>query len=96
MNEINSYASPSRLTDFSSLPPAFTFVGDIEPFYSETLEYFKKLNEAGIEAKVEVYPNCFHAFDMLLPKKAESIKAIKSFNEAFSYAKKNYYKKQNK
>lgn len=90
--EVPSYASPSRLTDYSNLPPAYTFVGDIEPFYCETLDYIKKLNEAKVEASCDVYPNCFHAFDMLLPKKKASIEARKKFIEKFRYAQKHYFK----
>ena len=43
------------------LPPAYTFVGEGEPFYAETLEYVRKLREAGIEASVDVYPTDMHA-----------------------------------
>ena len=31
--EIPPYASPARQTDYSYLPPAYTFVGNREPFY---------------------------------------------------------------
>ena len=41
--DVPAYASPSRQTDYSSLPPAYTFVGDIELFYSETLTYIENL-----------------------------------------------------
>lgn len=91
---ISEYASPSRLTDFSNLPPAYTFVGDIEPFYCETLDYFEKLKNAGVDAKCDVYNNWFHAYDMLLPFKRKSKLAIKKFNEEFAYAKKHYFSNQ--
>lgn len=94
INNISYYASPSRLKDYSSLPPAYTFVGDIEPFYDETLIYINNLQKAGIEAKIDIYENCFHAFDMLFPFKKISKLAIKKFEEEFLYACKNYYNKQ--
>lgn len=94
-SNISPYASPSRLEDFSNLPPAYSFVGDIEPFYFETVEYFKKLKEAGVDANLDVYPGWYHALDMLKPFRKQSKVAIKKFNEEFAYAKKHYFKKQN-
>lgn len=38
---VSSYAAPSRQTDYSNLPPAYTFVGDGEPFYLETCKVNK-------------------------------------------------------
>lgn len=93
-NNVPVYASPARQKDYSNLPPAYTFVGNIEPFYCETLTYIENLNKAGVEAKVDVYPNCYHAFDMLAPYKKESKEAIKKFEEAYLYATKNYFAKQ--
>ena len=52
--------------------------------------------EAGIEAKVDVYPKCFHAFDMILPFKEISKVAIMKFEEEFVKATKTYFAKQNK
>lgn len=54
--EVPAYAAPARQTDYSNLPPAYTFVGDIEPFYWETLMYIENLKKAGVEAKADVYP----------------------------------------
>ena len=94
--EVPAYAAPARQTDYSNLPPAYTFVGDIEPFYCETLTYIKNLQKAGIEAKVDVYPNCFHAFDMMRPFKQESKDAIAEFERQFCYAVKHYFAPQKK
>ena len=52
-------------TDYTGLPPCYTFVGDGEPFYAETLQYVEKLKSAGVEADVDVYHTDMHAFDML-------------------------------
>lgn len=38
--QLTPYAAPARLEDFSGLPPAYSFVGDGEPFYAETVSYF--------------------------------------------------------
>ena len=94
--EVPAYAAPARQTDYSNLPPAYTFVGDIEPFYCETLTYIENLHKAGVEAKVDVYPNRFHAFDMMMPFKKVSKEAIAEFEKQFCYAVKHYFAPQKK
>jgi acetyl esterase/lipase len=37
--KIPAYASPSRCRQYENLPPAYTFVGDAEPFYFDALDY---------------------------------------------------------
>ena len=88
--DIPPYASPSGQTDYSSLPPAYTFVGDREPFYCETLTYIENLRKAGIAAHVDVYPTGFHAFDMLLPFRRISRQAIVGFEKQYLYAAAHY------
>lgn len=92
--DVPPYAAAARQTDYSNLPPAYTFVGDIEPFYCETLTFIENLKKAGVEAEVDVYPNCFHAFDMLLPFKKVSKEAIAEFEKHYLYACDNYFKEQ--
>ena len=88
------YAAAARQTDYSKLPPAYTFVGNIEPFYCETLTYIENLQRAGVEASVDIYPNCFHAFDMLLPFKKISKQAAQKFEEKYLYACEHYFAEQ--
>ena len=94
--EVSPYAAAARQTDFSNLPPAYTFVGDGEPFYCETLTFIENLNKVGIEASVDVYHTDMHAFDMMNHKLDISIQAINKFNEKFAYAKEHYFAEQNK
>lgn len=77
------------------LPPAYTFVGDREPFYCETLTYIENLQKAGISAHVNVYPTGFHAFDMLLPFRKISRLAVAAFEKQFLYAAEHYRVAQN-
>lgn len=93
--EVPPYAAAARQTDYSNLPPAYTFVGDIEPFYCETLTFIENLKKAGVEAKVDVYEDCFHAFDMYLPLSEKTKKAIAEFEKNYLYAAENYFAKQN-
>ncbi len=92
--QVPAYAAPARQTDYTGLPPAYTFVGDIEPFYCETLTYIKNLKKAGIKAAVHVYPGCFHAFDMLLPFLPVSKKAAARFEKAYLYAARHFFAPQ--
>ena len=52
---VSPYASPSQEQDYRDLPPCYTFVGDGEPFYCETLKYVNDLKAAGVEAEADVY-----------------------------------------
>ena len=91
--DVSPYAAPARQTDYAGLPPAYTFVGDIEPFYCETLSYIENLRKAGIEAHVDVYPNGFHAFDMV-PFKKIGRQAAAEFERQFQYAAEHYFAPQ--
>lgn len=88
------YAVPSRQKDYSDLPPAYTFVGDKEPFYCETLTYIENLKSAGVPAHVDVYPTGFHAFDMLMPFRKISKQAIAEFEKQYLYATEHYFAAQ--
>lgn len=92
--EVPAYAAPARQTDFAGLPPAYTFVGDREAFYCETLQYIEKLQKAGIPAHVDVYKTSLHAFDMLMPFRKRSKQAIRAFEKQYLYAQEHYYAKQ--
>ncbi len=86
-----AYAAPARQTDYTALPPTYTFVGTAEPFYDETLTFIKNLKEAGVEASVDIYDGMYHAFDMTEPDLDVSKEAISKFEEHFKYATENYY-----
>ena len=88
------YAAPARRQDFSGLPPCYTFVGDIEPFYRETADYVENLKKAGVEAEMDTYPDWFHAYDVLFPMKKISREAIGRFEQHFAYAIGHYFAPQ--
>ena len=81
--DVPAYASPAKRKDLSGLPPCYTFVADGEPFLCETLEYVRRLNEAGVEAHADVYHSDAHAFDVIFPWKQNARKARKAFLERF-------------
>lgn len=95
-DSLSPYAAPARLTDFSGLPPAYTFVGDGEPFYAETTAYIAQLKACGIPANMDVYPSNIHAFDMMRPELPISREAAERFRQAFAYAQAHDFAPQNK
>lgn len=92
-DEVPAYAAAARQSDYSNLPPAYTFVCTGEPFYCETLTFVENLRDAGVEVGVDVYEGLYHAFDMLQPKKEISKLAIERFEKAFEDARKNCFAK---
>lgn len=91
---VPAYASPAKRRDYSGLPPAYTFVGGIEPFYCETLSYIKALNDAGVPAEVDVYPDFYHAYDMMNPDTGMAKKAADEFIRHFREAAEKYFAEQ--
>ncbi|MGO5541961.1 alpha/beta hydrolase [Blautia sp. HCP3S3_H10_1] len=88
---VSPYAAPARQMDYTNLPPAYTFVGNGEPFYSETCTYIENLQKAGIDAQMDVYESDMHAFDMLKPELQVSKEAAAKFNLHFEHALKHYF-----
>ena len=62
--DISPYAAPALNTDYKKFPPTITFVGDIEPFYDETVQYVGALKKQKIPVEFKVYKGAYHAFDM--------------------------------
>ena len=91
---VSSYAAPARREDLRGLPPCYTFVGEIEPFYCETVEYVRRLREAGVEASCDVYPDWFHAYDLFFPAKKVVREAVSRFEAHYRYAAGHYFAPQ--
>lgn len=92
--QLSPYAAPARLTDFTGLPPAYSFVGDGEPFYAETVRYFDSLRAAGVPAELDIYHTNMHAFDMMRPRDAQSVAAAEAFERQFADARARYFAPQ--
>ena len=84
--DVSPYAAPARETDYSGLPPAYTFVCTDEPFYDETVSYIEALRAAGVHAEIDIYQGLYHAFDMLDADAPESMLAAERFNQHFEWA----------
>jgi acetyl esterase/lipase len=66
-NDVSKYAAPGRETDYAGLPPTATFVGDLDPFRDETLQYVEHLRAAGVAVECRVFQGCYHGFDIIRP-----------------------------
>jgi acetyl esterase/lipase len=82
--ETPTYAAPSRATDYSKLPPTITFVGDLEPFRDETIEYVENLKKAGIPVEFELFKGCVHGFEQVAPDAEISKTAWKFLLDKYS------------
>ncbi|MFV0379917.1 MAG: alpha/beta hydrolase [Anaerorhabdus sp.] len=94
VSDVSAYASPSRLKNYHNLPPCFTYIGDIDPFYNETIDYVDNLKKANINAECLILNGCFHAFEIIKPNSKVAIKSKKMLLEALKYAQNNYFKEQ--
>lgn len=65
---IPAYASPTLNSDYTDFPPTISFVGDLEPFLDENINYIKALENAGVPTKFKIFENAFHAFETVAPK----------------------------
>lgn len=75
-DEVPAYAAPARASDLAGLPPTFTYVGDLEPFHDEVVAWADALRAAGVDVTCEVFPGCYHGFDVVAPKAAVSRRAL--------------------
>lgn len=95
-DKVPYYAAPARAEDLSGLPPAVSYVGDIEPFYAETVDFMEKLKAAGVKAEYKVYKGCYHGFDVICPDSEPGADAIKFLHDSLVYAAEHYVAKQTK
>lgn len=92
---VSPYAAAARQTDYTGLPPAYTFCCTDEPFYAETITYIENLRDAGVNADIDIYDGLYHAFDMMEPEAEVSKEATQRFEQHFEWAMEHYFKKQN-
>jgi acetyl esterase/lipase len=85
-NDVPALAAPIRAEDLSGLPPAHIAVGALDMFVADCLEYAGRLNDAGVETGLIVYPGAFHAFDAFAPAAEISQRMVADRNAALRRA----------
>lgn len=94
--DVPIYAAPARAADYRNLPPTVTFVGDLEPFRDETIQYADHLKQSGVPVDFKTYSSCYHGFDIINPKAAVSRNATAFLINSFRYAAAHYFAEQKK
>ena len=94
MSNVPAYAAPARSENYENLPPLATFVGGLEPFRDETINYVENLKKAGVPVDFKIFKGCFHGFDVICPKAKISQEAISFTLKSFEFAVDNYFSQQ--
>lgn len=87
--EVDCYMNPLLCDDMRGLAPTFSYVGGLDPFRDENIEYWSRLLRDGVDVEFHVYPGCFHAFDLSCPDSMYGSIAIQS---TCAYMKRMFYK----
>lgn len=61
------YFSPSYAADLGGLPPALIYVGALDLFVNEDIEYANRLIASGVPTELHVIPGLYHGFDAANP-----------------------------
>jgi len=93
-NSVSKYASPYLETNYSGLPPAFSFTGEFDPFKDENQTYMDRLEKAGVPAKFKIFKGGCHGFEVFTKKGEIAQQAIKFTHECFAYGIDNYFNSQ--
>ena len=92
--EVPTYAAPARETDLTNLPPTATFVGGLDPFRDETIQYVERLRAAGVAVEFRLFERCFHGFDGIGAKTKVGREANAFVHAQFAHAVDNCFAKQ--
>lgn len=80
---VPGYASPALNEVYDDFPPTITFIGELDPFRDEVIEYVDKLKAKNIPVKFEVFAGAFHGFENIKPRTELAKRAKKFHHEAF-------------
>jgi len=90
--DVPYYAAPARAQNLKNLPPTLTYVGSVEAFLDETINYVERLKLQGNNVTFKVFAGGYHAFDILSDKTEIGLAAKNFLLENFKFATKNYFK----
>ncbi|MPN51266.1 hypothetical protein SDC9_198909 [bioreactor metagenome] len=61
------YTAPLLAENLSGLPPVFSYIGTLDPFLDENIEFWNKLIRAGVPVEYHIFPGCYHSFEVAVP-----------------------------
>ncbi|MEV8547046.1 alpha/beta hydrolase [Streptomyces sp. NPDC051572] len=73
---VSPVAAPARLTDFTSLAPAYIDVGDLDIFRDEAIAYAQQLAAAGVPIELHVHPGVPHGWERFAPHAGSAKRAM--------------------
>ncbi|WP_019912094.1 alpha/beta hydrolase [Paenibacillus sp. HW567] len=85
-DHVSPYAAPSRSNNLTGLPPAYTCIGQLDPFRDETIEYVARLAQAGVDVEFHLYPGGYHGFEHVVPNAEVSKRARTDYVNALARA----------
>jgi acetyl esterase/lipase len=62
--EVPIYASPARAEDLAGLPPTYISTTAVDGFRDEDIDYACRLQNAGVETELHVYPGAPHGYQL--------------------------------
>jgi acetyl esterase/lipase len=80
-DEVPPHAAPSRADDLSGLPPTYIMCGGLDGFVDEDIDYATRLNQAGVNVELHIYPGAPHGFEGFAPNAAVSRQARRDLNQ---------------
>ncbi|MFV0457872.1 MAG: alpha/beta hydrolase [Actinomycetales bacterium] len=79
--DVSAYAAPARAEDLAGLPRTYLDTGSAESFRDETLDYARRLSEAGVSVDLHMWGGGFHGFDLMVPQAALAQASIATRDE---------------
>lgn len=84
--DANPYAAAARAKDLSRLPPAYICVGATDLFCDEDIAYARRLDDAGVNVELSVFPGVYHAAESFVANAKVSKRLNASFMSALKDA----------
>ena len=70
------YVSPLRAESLAGLPRTLLICAEIDPLLDDSIEYARRLEQAGVPVEMRVYPGMFHGFWRMAGVLAEARQAL--------------------
>lgn len=62
---LNAYQSPALIKNFTNLPPFLSYIGSMDLFYEETINFYQKLSQNNIRNDYLILDGLVHGFDYI-------------------------------